>query len=650
MMLSNRLTRALVAGGMSLGLVSGASAQQLIEYWTFDADFSSAGVNGTAGVAEGDGVSITNAAGEFIKGTGAVKIDHSTDTADYVDIPTPVFPDPNPVAFTVAVWYKLDPTLGPDDTRNFLFETTPDFSVGAGIRTAGDVDDIEWFFAGGPSDTGGPIVPNNEWTHLVLVWDKAGSNSIQFYHNGEAINFVPIGGAAFNQAGQLGGLHIGNHRSGDGGRNWQGFIDDFAIFDTALSFEQAKALFAGEYEGTAIDPTNVLDVVPGGSFAIPDPEVVAPGWSITRKIEFPGPAGIALDELTGDLYVGKRFQGGDDGIYRVSPDGTQTKIADGSNIADILILPNGDILYTEDFSGFVFRIADGLNATAPGTEATWLGGFAPGDDDSTGMALIPPTWTGDSTLSPGNVVMNDRGNGGFEDVYVFDPAVPNADTFGEDPSEVYVIDGDSADGVGDATFPSPFYNPGGIAATDDLVYVADAGFPPAISGKLWYIDAPQSVTELITTPPVESPIAVRTDVSTGDLIILERASALAASLLQRVDLTSNTLTPIVAGIGGWGDNAGWSSLAINAVGDKIYFGDETNGAVYEVCFGAALVGDLNCDGAIDFFDIDPFVTALVNPGDYATLFPDCDINAADVNGDGTVDFFDIDPFVGLLVD
>ncbi len=65
---------------------------------------------------------------------------------------------------------------------------------------------------------------------------------------------------------------------------------------------------------------------------------------------------------------------------------------------------------------------------------------------------------------------------------------------------------------------------------------------------------------------------------------------------------------------------------------------------------AGLIGDLNCDGVVDFFDIDPFVTALVSPNDYPALFPDCDINNADVNEDGEIDFFDIDPFVGLIVD
>lgn len=61
------------------------------------------------------------------------------------------------------------------------------------------------------------------------------------------------------------------------------------------------------------------------------------------------------------------------------------------------------------------------------------------------------------------------------------------------------------------------------------------------------------------------------------------------------------------------------------------------------------LGDLNCDGVVDFFDIDPFVLALTGQAGYDAAFPDCEYLAADADGDGGVDFFDIDPFVGLLV-
>jgi hypothetical protein len=60
-------------------------------------------------------------------------------------------------------------------------------------------------------------------------------------------------------------------------------------------------------------------------------------------------------------------------------------------------------------------------------------------------------------------------------------------------------------------------------------------------------------------------------------------------------------------------------------------------------------GDVNCDGALDAFDIEPFITALVDPAGYATQYPDCQLDLADINGDGAVDAFDVEPFIALLV-
>lgn len=61
-----------------------------------------------------------------------------------------------------------------------------------------------------------------------------------------------------------------------------------------------------------------------------------------------------------------------------------------------------------------------------------------------------------------------------------------------------------------------------------------------------------------------------------------------------------------------------------------------------------LRGDLNCDGKVDFGDINPFVLLLSDPAGYAIAFPDCDPAHGDINADGNVDFGDINPFVYLL--
>ncbi len=64
--------------------------------------------------------------------------------------------------------------------------------------------------------------------------------------------------------------------------------------------------------------------------------------------------------------------------------------------------------------------------------------------------------------------------------------------------------------------------------------------------------------------------------------------------------------------------------------------------------GATPIGDVNCDGSVDFFDIDPFLLALFDAPGYELQYPSCDIGQADVNLDGSVDFFDIDAFLAAL--
>ncbi len=60
-------------------------------------------------------------------------------------------------------------------------------------------------------------------------------------------------------------------------------------------------------------------------------------------------------------------------------------------------------------------------------------------------------------------------------------------------------------------------------------------------------------------------------------------------------------------------------------------------------------GDMNCDDAVNFLDIDAFVLALVGQPQYDAAFPTCDYLLADTDASGAVDFNDINLFVQLLV-
>ncbi|MEW6250696.1 MAG: S8 family serine peptidase [Planctomycetota bacterium] len=68
-----------------------------------------------------------------------------------------------------------------------------------------------------------------------------------------------------------------------------------------------------------------------------------------------------------------------------------------------------------------------------------------------------------------------------------------------------------------------------------------------------------------------------------------------------------------------------------------------------VVYGGRLsLGDMNCDGVVNFDDINPFVLALTDPAGYAVAYPNCNIMNGDINGDGVVNFDDINPFVAIL--
>jgi len=61
-----------------------------------------------------------------------------------------------------------------------------------------------------------------------------------------------------------------------------------------------------------------------------------------------------------------------------------------------------------------------------------------------------------------------------------------------------------------------------------------------------------------------------------------------------------------------------------------------------------LPGDLNCDGEVNFRDINPFVLAITNPELWQATYPDCNLMNGDINGDDEFNFRDINPFVELL--
>ncbi|MFH1748666.1 MAG: hypothetical protein ABIG44_16650 [Planctomycetota bacterium] len=108
--------------------------------------------------------------------------------------------------------------------------------------------------------------------------------------------------------------------------------------------------------------------------------------------------------------------------------------------------------------------------------------------------------------------------------------------------------------------------------------------------------------------------------------------------------------------GGVGGGIGCMTAYDDGAGSSLYVGGyfTSTGGLPAANFGrwgcvpGLWLGDLNCDGAVDVYDIDPFICAVSPNCDYAAEFPDCNPITGDCNADGIVNAYDIDGFIALI--
>ena len=91
-----------------------------------------------------------------------------------------------------------------------------------------------------------------------------------------------------------------------------------------------------------------------------------------------------------------------------------------------------------------------------------------------------------------------------------------------------------------------------------------------------------------------------------------------------------------------GNNVGWFQLDLGGLGGSItYIGGRfgTQGETVTVGNDEILLGDVNCDRALDLLDVQPFIQLLMD-----NEF----LDKADINEDGEVNLLDVGPFIDAL--
>ncbi|MBL8878866.1 MAG: immunoglobulin domain-containing protein [Phycisphaerales bacterium] len=217
--------------------------------------------------------------------------------------------------------------------------------------------------------------------------------------------------------------------------------------------------------------------------------------------------------------------------------------------------------------------------------------------------------------------------------------------------------------------------------TRHIHFKLDAVNTPLLTTQLYFPNEPQNATDGLYNPALEMDLVTESDGSrTGTFtFVLARSGGCAVPNVtgdpapQTVGL-GGTATFSMTASGGTPMTYQWRKDGVPLVNNARISGATTNslritgvtcsdagaytGAALNSCgtdesAAAGLtvtgcVGDLNCDGIVNNFDIDPFTLAVADAAAYEIAYPECDRDNADVNGDGLVNNFDIDPFVELL--
>ncbi|HWL92479.1 MAG TPA: hypothetical protein VNT79_03010 [Phycisphaerae bacterium] len=79
------------------------------------------------------------------------------------------------------------------------------------------------------------------------------------------------------------------------------------------------------------------------------------------------------------------------------------------------------------------------------------------------------------------------------------------------------------------------------------------------------------------------------------------------------------------------------------------FGNEHNAGSYFYTLSLTREGDMNCDGRVDGEDVQGFVWAIVDPGQYDAVYEECNPLNGDMNDDQFVTFEDTEDFVNVLL-
>ena len=293
------------------------------------------------------------------------------------------------------------------------------------------------------------------------------------------------------------------------------------------------------------------------------PKVVEPGWTLIRTLALTGAQSARFSTQDSSIFVGRRGSGAD-GLYRISTLGLATKLATGSNVAALVVAQNGDVFFSEDYGGEIFRVPHKKSG-----RTKWAWGFHGGDDDPIGMAIAPAGHVG-PVLKPGEALVVDRGYSGPDEVWRWSPATVGS---------IAVVHKDNGTLV----------NPVDVVISSGMIYVIDSrdGSP----GRIYTVGKGGALAQLTTTGiALADPLGATLDPKSGDLLVVDAKGG----KVLRVDDKTSKVTEVITGLTIPGD--GWASIDRSPDGRRLLLTAKDQLLVFARCAVSPAGGPGDCDG------------------------------------------------------
>jgi hypothetical protein len=237
----------------------------LVGYWRFESDLTSEIGAPALDATVGNGTPDPGAPGGQVG--NCIHFDDADN--EYIVLPVGFGTDTGTGAslgdsFSLSAWYNLQPIEGNGSSRFFVYEGSDDYDLSYAARDTdgdGSVDDGQAYTHGGTNTPQDYIdaATQNTWHHVLTTYESDGSDTtITYWIDGVKQTTTMV--QASNTIGSP-AIHVGDYRSGTSDRDWDGLIDEVAVWDTKLSDQQVSSVYTRGLTGQPIPEPSTLTLL-----------------------------------------------------------------------------------------------------------------------------------------------------------------------------------------------------------------------------------------------------------------------------------------------------------------------------------------------------------------------------------------------------